>query len=591
MSGKPTIRQDIQQVRQNNPDTIASYGELADNSMSWGNAINGSIIMKDKNSIIVDDGVFDENIFSKAFCKNREFDDQHYDTKKGELGKYNFGLTDGVTLLGSQSVMIHKFGPDDFRKTIFDERAAIRKNNYDENSKAATPEEIEYFNKWQIRNNNEYDIKLGRGTILTISNLNKKNKNNDFEELSHFMQGLYSDECHNKSEWQLMNKIDPEKTDTVKILYNDLLFDCLPVFNKCIYVYRNDSVDEENIFTDKKKDKNELYKFTIKACFFEKEHIIEEQKLFGVTNGSFRVGFQVRRGGRLLTGIEPKLWGLSLGMNHGKGLRVFVDLPVNSECDQDWCVTTFKKITDDTWKHFNPNLQGFLKNEFADLIKLEEKDRKNKQKGFQNIYENKLYDLDNLDTIEKLKKELKFTQNLMQQILTDDDDKRLIKKNSNSYRSINNYINALTKKIDLLTPEPEIITLEPGPEIITFGPEPEPGRFNTFEPEPEPEIITFEPEPEIITFEPEPEPQPEPKPEPEIITLEPEPEPEPEPEIITFEPEPEPEPEPEQEPEPNYKDICNISIENFKSKINSRENESLENDKKLKKIIKLMNEC
>ena len=28
MSGKPTTLQDIQQVRQNNPDTIAAYGEF-----------------------------------------------------------------------------------------------------------------------------------------------------------------------------------------------------------------------------------------------------------------------------------------------------------------------------------------------------------------------------------------------------------------------------------------------------------------------------------------------------------------------------------------------------------------------------------
>ena len=73
MSGKPTIRQDIQQVRQNNPDTIASYGELADNSMSWGNAINGSIIMKDKNSIIVDDRLgnvsHENNLYNGIACQ------------------------------------------------------------------------------------------------------------------------------------------------------------------------------------------------------------------------------------------------------------------------------------------------------------------------------------------------------------------------------------------------------------------------------------------------------------------------------------------------------------------------------------------
>ena len=194
--------------------------------------------------------------------------DQHYKCKNNELGKYNFGLTDGVTLLGNNAEMIHKFGPNDYRKTIFNVTECIKKNDYIENSEKVTPSEVKLFNELQKMNNNEYDDKLGRGTILIINDLNRKNKHTDFKELSHFIQGLYNDNCHKTSIWKLFNWINPENCSNkcdVTIIPNDLMFDCKPVLDKIIYVYKID--DDENMFTDKKLNKIELYKFPIKACF------------------------------------------------------------------------------------------------------------------------------------------------------------------------------------------------------------------------------------------------------------------------------------------------------------------------------------
>ena len=41
--GRETIRQQIEAVRKNNPDTLAASGEPTDNSVSWGKAKRGSI--------------------------------------------------------------------------------------------------------------------------------------------------------------------------------------------------------------------------------------------------------------------------------------------------------------------------------------------------------------------------------------------------------------------------------------------------------------------------------------------------------------------------------------------------------------------
>ena len=446
MDGKASVRQDIEQIQQNQPDTIAAYGEFADNSTSWGRSKFGSIILEECKSIIIDDGIFNENRFSKAFCKNKIFNDSHYNGDNSELGKYNFGLTDSVILLGCNAEMIHKFGPNNFKKTKLSITECMRNNNYTENSQSITPDDIKFFNDWQLRNNPDYKIDIGRGSILIITDLNKRNKQDSFIQLSYFMQGLYNTDCHNTSTWKLFNWIDPEKCNDkcdLTILPNNLMFECAPVINKSIYVYNE---NDEKIFTEKKKNFKEEYKFELKACFFGYEHVEKEKVLFGKTNDSYRVGFQVRRGGRLLTGAEPKLWGLQTGMNHGKGFRVFLNLPINPVCDKDWCVSTFKKITDDTWKHFDNKIKEFIKNNFNDLVKLESSDRKKKQKAFQKKYDDKLKKMPNL-TITECRKESHLAETELKNILNDVDDMRVTKKGSKSYKSIDDYIKALKKKL------------------------------------------------------------------------------------------------------------------------------------------------
>ena len=188
MDGKATVAQDIEQTRQNHPDTIASYGEFTDNSISWGGANYGSIVLSKSKSIIIDDGIFDESRFSKAFCKTKKSDEEHYNNDN-KLGKYNFGLTDSVVLLGDNAEMIHRFGPNDYKKTTFDIAESEINNSISENVKSLSSDEIKFFNDWQLINNPDYDIINGRGTILIITDLNRKNNQKTFIELSYFMQG------------------------------------------------------------------------------------------------------------------------------------------------------------------------------------------------------------------------------------------------------------------------------------------------------------------------------------------------------------------------------------------------------------------
>jgi hypothetical protein len=561
MDGKPSVKQDIEAVRHNNPDTIAAYGEFTDNSVSWGKCDKGSIILGTRDTTVVDNGTFNKERFPSAFCKMKSPDDDktHYNANTG-FGKYNWGLTDSTILLGNSAELFTRFGPDDYKKTVFDTIECMKQNKYISNETSLTPDEKNRFIEMQTRNDPEYDTEEGRGSVLIIKDLEKANTKKSFIELTHFFWGLYSEKCLVKAEWKLFNWTNPEEcSDKCNhiISPNNLMFGCKTWIDKPIYVYYDD--DDKLSFEEKKiKGKHAKYKFNLKSCFFEREHVLAEHNLFGPILNGYRVGFQVRRGGRLLTGIEPKLWNMSTGMNHANGFRVFIDLPINWECDKLWCIGTFKKITDDSWKNFSQELKDFIKSNFSDMVKVEEKDRKKKQKDFQIEYDKKYETINQFKKLDDLKNEHTIHSNIMDLIMKNPNDKRLNKKGTSSYKSITRYLTELDTRIKqhevIVEPEPD----EPKP-VEPEPVEPEPVEPKPVEPEPdepkpvEPEPVEPEPdEPKPVELEPvelEPdEPKPvEPKPdEPEPVEPEPvEPKPD-EPEPVEPEPvEPEPvEPEP-----------------------------------------------
>ena len=464
--GKQTIKQEIEATRLNHPDTLAAYGELTDNSTSWGECSIGSIILEECKTVVIDNGSFKKDKFSSCFRKKKGKDDykEHYN-KENRLGKYNFGLTDSCVLLGNYVEIMTRYSENDYEQNSLDATECKKANDWIQNTRPLTPPEKETFKKLQKINDDGYNMITGKGTIITIKSLRKNNKVGDVKNIIHFLQGLYSPSCHNKSIWKVYDWTNPEDCDeqnpTIIIEPNDLMFGCTPVIDQTIYVYV-DELSGEHIYTNTEKTElDEVYRFQLRACFFEKEHLELEEKTFGKNKDRYRTGFQVRRGGRLLTGVEPKLWNLSTGMNHAKGFRVFVDLPVSPGSDEDWCIGTFKKITDDTWKNFNNGLRRFIENTFGDMVKIEEKDRKKKQKEFQDLYDGKLSNLQNINTTVDLKEELRKTKSERDSIMNDSNDKRMSKKGSKSYKSIQKYIDEIESKIKSMTPAP---APEPEPE-------------------------------------------------------------------------------------------------------------------------------
>ena len=92
-----------------------------------------------------------------------------------------------------------------------------------------------------------------------------------------------------------------------------------------------------------------------------------------------------------------------------------IKIPANNEhADNDWGVTTFKKINEDNWKYFNPKLTEYITDTFSDLVRHEEKDRKNKQENYKIIWDEKNKNFDYNMSIDEAKKEkLEVEKNLI----------------------------------------------------------------------------------------------------------------------------------------------------------------------------------
>ena len=462
--GRQTMRQDIESIRADNTDRYAPYGEFADNSVCWGRATLAGKNIQPNKSDMFDNGRFDnEERFKRAFTKNKDETDIRYNSAKPIIGKYNYGLTNSCILLGDDAYLIHHFGNGVYKKTKFSVEKAIRENTITENICDASLDEIEQFLRYQYMLDPLYDQKTGRGTHLRVENLVRKNTPETFTQLCRFMYGLYSHECHQITTFKLYNAVhssaNTNTVDEYTIAPNDLSFGATPCETNTVYVYRDEKDEDKNMYSKNQiTTKEELYHFVVKVYVFDETQAAAEKEIFGNKTHTERVGFGIRRMGRLVTGIFPKLWVLSTGEMRGKGIRIHIDIPANEEADRDWCIGTFKKITDETWIHFNPCLQNFIREEFKDNSKRLDLDLKLKRTAFAAQYTEKSKNIKNL-TKDETKQLLEETKKI---VLAELEKKDVMpKRNGNAYSAIKKYIDDLELHAKTFEPKPIVKNVEP----------------------------------------------------------------------------------------------------------------------------------
>ena len=106
-----------------------------------------------------------------VYSAKNSMNDEFYN-EEDILGKFNFGLTESVFLLGDKAKIICKFG-DEYESTSIDVNECISQNAIIPDNSKPTAKDISNFNKCHSRFEKYTDC-LENGTMLTIENLQKK---------------------------------------------------------------------------------------------------------------------------------------------------------------------------------------------------------------------------------------------------------------------------------------------------------------------------------------------------------------------------------------------------------------------------------
>ena len=508
--GRKSMNQDIEHVRVNNPDHLAADGEFIDNEMDWGRATKGGITFYRGKTYYFGNGGFDYDQFPNSWTQTKDSTMERYSREDNpeKLGKFNAGSTESIFLTAEKGVMYHNFGGK-VQKTTLDLDKVRRENKITPNRQAADEGEVEEFLSCMKMIDPKYTLETHAnvGTLVKAESLIRPNNEKRIDEVKRFLYGLVHDTREHKCTWSLYNMLDGNYHEPIIIEptnmgigapYSERIFHAVNHFQDS---ERREYIEDK----DKKKIKGREILYSIKAriYFLEEQHLAEEKKIFGVKKGQERVGYHVYRGGRKLTGINPKLWNIGTGESRAKGTRIELLCPVCDDSDADLNVGTFKKITDDSWGFFHSDLQDLLEDLFTSINNEREKVMKQKRQEYANEYKMLSSELSDTMTIEELTSIFESAVEKLSEELKS--KKIIVKKAGIAYSAHVAYIKSINSLIESKkesqaedssesqgeegssrepTPEPEPVR-EPTPDPVR-EPTPDPVREPTPEPVREP---------------------------------------------------------------------------------------------------------
>ena len=446
-NGRTTSKQEVIHLRANQPSREAPYGELWDNEVCWGGCSQLGTILTKSSVVLMGDGTFaSEHAFATMWQKTKTGLEQRYTTDSNSLlGKYDQGATDSVTVLGNKATTFHSFNGV-VKKTVYDVGAYQRSGVIPENIQDASPQEVEDFLAHMKLLTADYSLDcFTGGTMIKVESLCRQNTQTTFDKVVKFAKGLYRPSC-TTAPIHLFNWLHQEwpediTTGKVTVAPIDITFGA-EVFSVTVNVYQLENGDVIHSVLPAADEK--LGEYTINWWFPNKQQKLAEKAFYGHTSDSERVGFDVFRAGRNIT-HSPKMWGLPLGQDRARGIRLAVEVPASEWADQEFGIGTQKILTNDSWSHFNETMRDLFTEKFKDLQTHCTRAHKNAQKRWQKKYETKLTNINNF-TKESAEEEL----GVIGQDFNDSFDKEdgiLKKRTGHAYKAWKNYRDALLAKI------------------------------------------------------------------------------------------------------------------------------------------------
>jgi hypothetical protein len=393
--GRETMWDTWNRSQRNNHDHQAAVGEFLDNSISWGDATKISIFIQINKIIICDNGDFNRERFPETFTMGAQRYRKYYDDNNStQLGKYNCGITESTMILGKKCKCMHRFGNDGVRVTSFDIDEISKTDVISPNDEPANAKELEMFDEYI----HFVDADENKGTLLIIDCIETMN----IDKTRKYIFGLYKSSDVNTTLFDMTrcSAHDFEIADKHIIEQKDQLFDQKPTKKINIYAIetKGDVIFHEKIPVGEKI----LYKIDIETYNFSDSARRQEKDIFNNSTDEERVGFIWFRGNRRISGIKPLRYGLTTGMNRGRGLRIHVQLPINEDVDKHFKIGTQKKMTNESWDNFDKELQKKMTEIFTNSITKNDTFIKSLSEKYVGNCNSKIKSLNNIQEFEKL---------------------------------------------------------------------------------------------------------------------------------------------------------------------------------------------
>ncbi len=412
--GNRSQRQEIQAMRENNPDRQAAPLERHDNHVGHGNATKIVSIIESNKLTDASNGTWrDRHQFKRTFCRDG---DKHSNPERytgTKLGKWNQGATESVLKDGDRAKMFHPFDGI-LMVTELDREDIERDNAYKPNEREATQNELHKFVTVMKMMDPDYSLDSDTGTMTIVENLWKFTPDQGYVD-NHIatLCGLYHNETYPDLTIDVYNCVatsfsasEPPAEPTRRITPLDLSFGSPYSWTNEYSIYTNSNGEGLCVQSDEEVGSEWIFKMKLNENGYKlmQDHIGKEEKTFGDQHRK-REGHMIYRQGRLVTGSIPKKFGCELtGGDRGKGTRIVWTIPDEyiDVADELFKIGTNKKITDEDYNSWPTFLRKFFDTRLHDAAKEVSKCKERVRDQHIATFRERLDGIRNMNSIEEL---------------------------------------------------------------------------------------------------------------------------------------------------------------------------------------------
>jgi len=420
---RKTMEQEIRHMRSGNPDKGCTIGERFDNHVGHGHATKVlSIVEKTRRIDAGNGGWKDPKQFQYAFTQTGDKMSEPEAYIGTTIGKWRQGLTESCLKDGDHAQLFHNFdGTVKVTEMLYDKIIDKDQNGISPNERKATEYEIKIFVKIQQKLDPEYKLESGKGTVCIVTRLQAPSTEIDYLDQYKFVQGLYHKDTFPDLECDLYNHIVNPNKEANKVVSLDLSFGSNPLDPQTFGAFQHTTTKQmkyttEENFTD--SDYVKKYEGTLQKYVLEDIHLTTEAVTFRGKTSDRKAGYLIYRDDRLVSGSDPLFSHhiINTSSLRAKGIRLVIKVPneYTDNFDEDFNIGCNKKITDDSFKSFNPDLREFLSRELQSADK--EKTDKTKQDQKKEIQKYKTRGYNHLKTPDEVETEIETTNIEMEKL-------------------------------------------------------------------------------------------------------------------------------------------------------------------------------